>query len=389
MYKKYSIDSMRLRCESRFIHIVDKSLVNNLILIDSSTSEIVDDDFKKPRFKYLKDGISCYIALESRTVFDKSIKGGCYQREDLVVLVNAKQLKNRYLEGINFNTIDLIYDFLMSLKVFWCEKDVFYRFFYCYDIDIKRDFHMPVDDFINMTKLMEDLVKPTKRRDSMPHRFLGRSNVQSFKFIMDPLSGGKEQRCVQINEVLPTNVGIEFGRRGNTTESRPYLKYYYKWGELNTKSKDFNDAYCINPHKDLIRQEFTIKDKKHLQRVLGNDMQDNSLLSVCQLPNFQDDLLKVSKYFHAAHFSKMNRVSYSDSGDLSLADSALKMALTCILDLGGTLDKYFLMCEEFLNHKNRYRFIKKINSLGVDKIDKTEVERSKNIVEFLLQFLPS
>jgi len=389
MYKKFSIDSMRLRCERRFLQILDKSLISNLLLVDSLTSEVLEEDFKKPCYRYLQNGISCYIALESRTVFDKTVPGGCFQRENLVVLVNAKQLKHRYLEGINFNTIDLIYDFLMSLKVFWCEKDVFFRMFYCYDIDIKRDFNMSIDKFIRMTELMQDLVIPTKRRDSMCERYNHSSNVQSFKFVSTDWGRGEEQEVVQINETLPTNVGIELGKRENSTQSRPYLKYYYKWGELNTKSKVFNDTYCINPPRDLIRQEFTIKNKKHLQRVLKNDTQDNNLLSVCQLPNFQDELLEASRYFHAAHFSKMNRISYSDSPELSPSDSALKMALVYILNLGGTLEHYLLMCEEFLTFKNRSRFLKKIENLGIDKVNHLEVENSKEIVEYLLEFLPS
>lgn len=384
-YEKFSIDSMRLRCDMRFVTILDKTLVDDLMIVNSS-GEIVDDDFKRPKFRFSERGITTYIAIERQTIFDKTRKEGCYTRDCLVVLLNAKMLKNRYLEGITFNNIDLVYEFLMSLNVFHCSKGVFYKSFYCYDIDIKKDFHMSSLNFEGMISLMKKLVIPTSRRDSMPYSFNSDGYITRIENVFDDLLG--DMRPFLVKEKCKVNLGIEFGKRCNATQSRPYLKYYYKWGELNSKSKEFNETYCINPVKDLVRQEFTIRDKRHLKNLTGDENQSNDLLSVIQLTNFQDLLLDISRQYHKKHFSKMVRIKKND--DFKLQDEMFKAMTEVMLESGGNMAAFFTKCERFLvDRKVRYRFNKKVEELGLKEVSEVEMNDGDEVVQFMMKFLPS
>lgn len=261
---KIALDSMNFRIPIKEVKLIDESLFGTRYIVNPEDG-MVEDEFKKNREAIRLDGgITVSMALQKQINSDQRVK------EYLVVLINAKLLKELYFDGITLDNIERVYQEIMRLK----KVSFSYASFLqaeCTDVDFKMDSHD--DDFAQIMKEMSVHAKPSK----------------------------EVNRGISIFD-KKDNRGIEFGKRNNATSSYPYLKLYDKELELINKSGSFYSKH-LQSHKEhinnLIRTEFTIKNKKHFKKY---EIEDTSLVSVLSIG--QPKLKAILKSVIKVHLEK-------------------------------------------------------------------------------------
>lgn len=241
-----SIDSLQLRIPLKETTIINHSAFSNRIVIDGLTGEMIDE-FKPKAYKIDYDGIKSYYGIADKTTTNRKVN------TFLIILVNSKLLKSRYLEGITIENIRLVYDEIISHKVVSFSFESFTKGF-CTDVDFKMD--VQCQDFTSSINTMKSYSKEKKQRDNGVNVF---------------------------NDKNGTNKGIEWNKRATARPAAPYLKIYHKGLELLNNSKTFYSKY-VNVSaeylKNLVRVEATIKNKKHFQKHGIEDTALNNLLSI-------------------------------------------------------------------------------------------------------------
>ena len=111
-----SIDSLKLRFELSTLESYDKSIEYHFKRLVSDTGEIKDEDFKENSKKYQLGykGFQFYVSI-SNIIVRQNTAVPC-----LTILVNSKQLKSRYFEGITEDNFHLIYDEVIKLGILKC-----------------------------------------------------------------------------------------------------------------------------------------------------------------------------------------------------------------------------------------------------------------------------
>lgn len=160
----------------------------------------------------------------------------------IIILVKSKILEGRYFEGLTGWNVKEVYDKLISLDVFYVDFETFLDGDLT-DVDIKNDGLMSQGKYI---ELINNLKKSTRA-----------SKNNNKGFTPHNLSNNK-----------PYNLGVSFAHRIRSTISSPYVKLYWKGGELISKSEAFYEEHLADKYSrediiDLRRLEATIKDKKH------------------------------------------------------------------------------------------------------------------------------
>lgn len=247
---KFSIDSCCIRLPLNQVKILDSNIEALLITIVEDTGEIVRTEENNKITKEFK-GIKSKFSIELQ--FNKSN----VREEHLVITINSKMLRKRYFEGITLDNISEVHKYLMeqeavsfSLETMLTAQAV--------DIDFKRDF----------TAKREAVVKAL--------------NVM-YKNAVPQIEIDKGARKFHLNKGYSgDNIGLQFNKRETTSISTaPFMKIYYKTGDLLTKSNLFALEHLEELPNDLWRTEFTIKNKKHLaMHNMGNTLEE--LLSTPQ-----------------------------------------------------------------------------------------------------------
>lgn len=309
---KYSIDSLKLFIPLEYCKIIDNRLTDNYIsvheksllkLLDNKSDEIEIDSsyFKQKAIPINENGIHTKFLIMQ--MFSDS-RGG--QTPNLIILLNSKTLKENYFQGITKSNIETVYNYLMELKVFEISFDDFLNNAKCSDMDIKTD--VIAKDYHNILRTIVDKVDITK------------TYSKSFK-------GYKA-----FNKKY--NKGISFGDRSQSTESYPFFKIYVKCLELEKHKRKleatgkgikieemekaiekdaFFNTYLKEHAKDnrfysLLRAEFTLKNKKAIEKYL---FCDNKLINVLEVD--QKTLKKAIQSVWQTHISKINVVRGSNA----------------------------------------------------------------------------
>jgi len=245
--QKASIDSFQIYIPLSIIgrENVHESVLFNTIEYIEETSEIIKE--KRNKLKVDCVGYSIYAYVRNKNT------NGLVQ-EELVILLNAKFLESpKYFEGITKDNFPIIFNQLIEKKVLSDKVNYaeFIKHSSVTDLDVKQDFKVPSEEW----DIIRKATKEFKRLD-------GVASIPMY-------NGGKG------------NVGFQFNNRERSTMYKPFLKGYSKEVELNTKSKDFKDAYLSDVDlTDLRRIEVQVKDKKHFQSF---GVKDNSLETILNL----------------------------------------------------------------------------------------------------------
>lgn len=255
---KITIDSLKVRIPLSEVEIIGENLGKIHAKVNIETGESFDE-FKKNSEYYNYKGVSMHWRLEDQ--YDKGIV-----KSYLVLLINSKLLRQRYFEGIHRDNSKLLYDNVIQLGIVKFSYESFLKA-QCTDVDFKEDFYC---------KIFNDVILKIKN--------ISKLYVESKKGIN--LFKGKG------------NKGLEYGSRKTATPSYPYLKFYHKFIELVTNSTDFYNEY-IKPLKldieNLVRVEFTIKNKKHFSKYKIENTSFESILNLDQstLEIIKNDILAV------------------------------------------------------------------------------------------------
>ena len=229
-----SIDSFRYKIPLESIDVINMNVLDAMInvKINATTGEIL----KQTRtangwIEIPKDGYEIGFS-----------KGDIFGTEYALIKISSKLLEHRYLEGITMQNIELIYNNIMSCKVFEMSFEQFLSEGILTDIDIKKDVELSRGDFKKGIKELAKFSKPRSRKKFGVNTFTSRNNV-----------------------------GVEWNDRATANAQNPFLKIYDK--ELESRHKDslqinkgetpFFDTYVAHQElKNRVRMEATIKNKE-------------------------------------------------------------------------------------------------------------------------------
>lgn len=272
--------------------------------------------------------------------------------EYLSILVNSKHLGKDYFKGITKDTVKQIYDNLMELDFFTCSFDDFLSARY-QDTDIAFDFNCVPEHF---EVLKENIVRSTLFPD-----LWARTSKQDNSGTWAPKT--------------PANIKP----RDFATPSKPYVKFYSKQIDFETKSNVFAKHFnLISQSINIVRFEATIKNAKH-----------KKLLKIENLKTFKDllnsDLHIILKDIFKRYFEKRKFVK-------SKEDTPMDKVLIDLIDLailkGADKDAIFKVFDRVdVSRKSNYNLVQKYHTLYAgNKINKERLESNeltKNIFDFL------
>lgn len=224
----WALDSLKIRIPLREVAIVDQTMRDIVAKVSTSTGEVLEERENKKTTRD-ENGIKTEFSIEQRATKHLTVKY-------LVILVNAKQLKEKYFEGITALNARYLHKYLLSLDaaIFSFETLLDAE---CTDIDFRKDFRATDDQMKDALKHLHQHAQPSADYDKGSKLFWQKENK-----------------------------GLQFNKR-NTTKihSAPFVKVYSKTLDFTHKSNTFALSFFSEIPQDLWRLEFTIKNKKHLQ----------------------------------------------------------------------------------------------------------------------------
>jgi hypothetical protein len=236
-------DSLRLRIPYDNVECIDTTIEEKYI------KAYATGEYSKEEFVDLQK-ISDINGIKTKIAIANLINNGIQERV-FVLFVNAKQLKERYLEGITKQNIHLIYNHLISLQIIYFTYETFLNGFIS-DTDICYDVKVSVPTMISSNREIYNNIKPSYER-----------------YVRSPF-----QR--------KDNTGLNFNERHKATPAKPHIKIYHKTCELNTRSIEFAQTYLKEvDYSDLGRLEFTLKNRAHFKHV---KIQAKSLKELLDIP---------------------------------------------------------------------------------------------------------
>ena len=238
------IDSLKLRIPFDQVEIIDYKFEDTLHSYWETTGELKES--KKPEQlkteKFDEYGNPVYNYKWS-IVSQRLEKGR--SNKYLRIEINSKALHQHYFKGISKDTVKFLYKQMMSENKVRFSFDALLKA-NCTDIDFKKD--IVCEEFEDATKRLNEMTKPQKKLNKGSERFNKKHNK-----------------------------GIMWSDRNKATPGNPFLKIYDKYLMCVVKSKDakqtamrhFYNMYLKGGADDIkyrVRIEYTLKDKKHLQK---------------------------------------------------------------------------------------------------------------------------
>jgi len=222
------IDSFKIRILKSDCQAIDKRLMEYWGEV-SENGEITDSEtWKRKSLQIKENGISTHYALQKLVGKEKLIS------EYVVILINAKLLKQDYFKGITRETIEEVYKILMEQNIvhFGIAKLLYSP---VTDLDICADFNLEKSDqWAPMIDNFKKLTKPTTNEGA-----------------------GYSATC---NESIKI---IQWSKRKIASITYPHVKIYAKSLELLVKSNHFKLSFGIEAPDTLARLEATIKNADH------------------------------------------------------------------------------------------------------------------------------
>jgi hypothetical protein len=256
-----SVDSLKIRIPIEYTNIVNPSLEGNWYLVNESTGEVDPKEYKSNSLAIKQDGISTRFAIERQQTKEQR------QRTFITLLVNSKELKENYFQGITKDTIKQVYNSLMSHQVVNISFDDFIKHSECTDVDIKKDARIPIDIYIKSVNQCRTISKPSKNKGNGYRHFNAKDNK-----------------------------GIEWSDRRTTSyKSNPFLKIYHKETELKNNSLLFASKHLQGIDYDsIVRIETTIKNAAHFRHlgIQSNKLRDILDLTQTKLQSVMNNAIK-------------------------------------------------------------------------------------------------
>lgn len=299
-----SIDSLKLRIPLSLVQVKDPIILDHVIEVNERTGEIDPETYKRKFKEYnLTETSKVKLGIETRT----TAKG---VEECLMIYVNSKILQDKYFNGITFDNSRHVYDTIQGLNVVVFSYEVFMRSD-CTDIDLKLDETMSQDEWNELLKEFQLATIPTKESDKGFKRF-------------------------KPTKKDPYQNGLQYNSRARASASRPFLKLYWKGGELKSKSNEFRSEHLahVTDHElsQIVRIETTIKDKRHAKLLGVESTTFLSLLSITE--NTKEDIFRkmLSKYLEKPKRQIQIEGVKETSGTLSPIEHVMYCSLVSLLE---------------------------------------------------------
>ena len=342
------IDSFKLRIPYRNVEIIDYKLEASLTTTYEG-GEIDEADFKRNSLKFKKNGISTRFAVETLPLDSKGNK-----RKYLTMLINAKLLKSRYLEGITNSNIDIVHKALMGYDVARFDLKTMLEGFVT-DMDFKTDFYSKMEEFLHLKKFFRINSRESNKLN------------QGFRpFDKD------------------TNQGMQFSTRETRAyKTNPFVKMYHKELELKNKSYDFYYKYLGDQDiENLGRFETTIKNNAHM-KVLG--ITSNTLSNLLNLDDsFKKGILSQSINAHLE--SSIKQIKTKEG--MSPMDELLHNFIVMQMKGGETFDRITdVALSTFTDKSKRYMAKKKLNIIYNEQIKGSKKDISTKNIDSILNLI--
>lgn len=268
------------------------------------------------------------------------------------ILLNSKHLGKDYFKGITKNTIKQLYDVLMELKMFNCTFEDFCSARY-QDTDIAFDFECNKDHF--------EILKENIFRSTLYPDLWNSTNTDVNSGIWSPKT--------------PKNIKP----REYATPTKPYVKFYSKQIDFETKSNVFARHFnLIEQSKNIVRFEATIKNAQHKKILKIDNLKTFYQLLNSDLQVISSDMFK--RYFEKRKFVKSKNETPMDKVLIDLIELSIKN--------GADKETIFKIFDRIdVSKKSNYNLVKKYHTLYAEnKINKERLEANevtKNVFEFL------
>ena len=243
------IDSCKLRIPLHKVKLLDPQLLGQVKTLEvvNDTGELIGESFKDRAFLYTHNGIRFRALVERIRTFN-------FDNEYLCLLVNSKMLGTSYFQGISFDTLPLLADFINKLGIVEISiLDLLQA--ELTDVDFKEDYSISKEDITPVLMLWEKLFI-TSRKEG----------------VFVKLRDNDKTHMLQCNK-----------RETSSYQGRPFFKVYSKGLEMAHNSAEFASEYLpLKSYQDLYRVEYTIKNKKHFKHFGIQDTSLDSILSISQ-----------------------------------------------------------------------------------------------------------
>ncbi len=339
MLERIKIDSFKLRIPRVAVEFVDSKFSSAYQKIYINTGEI-DEHISLDKHKVnIEKGITSRIGV----VHSMDAEGG---GEYVVFQINAKQLKQKYFEGINRNNIKVIYKYLMSFNLVHLDYSIFLNGLIS-DIDLCYDFNITRNGMQETNQKIHESI--------LPH---------CHKYVDKPFR-------------RKTNTGLQFNDRSKSTPSKPYCKIYHKTTELETKSEEFTKHFLKNvDFQNLGRFEYTIKNSRH-KRYLKLNYQT------------LDDFLKIQHktlerfFFNGIKTYTMSQEIIREYKELSPTDRLLLELINRLISRGSDKHNIYTALNIFEIPQEKSRMKKKLVELLEKVDDKHRLVANKESMQML------
>lgn len=341
----FELDSFKIRIPLNKVKIINQSLLGYWLKVNSKTGEILESQFKSDAYPIELKGIKTMFAIEKQMTNKKEVN------EFFIILLNAKLLKDRYLEGITKKNIKLIYDSLIEFN----QAEFSYNDFLLgelTDVDFKKDLKNNSVDKI--TRGLEALTKPDKR-----------------------------EICKVYHK--KDNKGIQWSRRDETNLTRPFIKLYHKGISLKRDKNniEFYENYILGTNKeneidDRLRIEYTIKNKKHFRSYQVNDTTLKNILNLDK--QTKDRMFKnsICKHINTEQIKPMRIKENLPANDKIILKSIDMILQTDQFTIDYLID---VLIEDIPNRSQRSKKKQELKSLIETRLKLTKLKKHIKLAE--------
>jgi len=339
MLNVVKIDSLKIRIPIHKVSLVDHNFASKFQKVYVRTGDI-DPNINEEKFKMnITNGIKTRVAILRTLEGEKA-------EDQLIIQCNAKKLKSRYLEGITIDTIRIVYDYIISLKIVCFTYEDFLDG-YVSDIDLCYDVQVSQETMIEANREIFRNIKPSM-----------------YKYVDSPFSR-KE------------NTGLQFNKRDKATPAKPFCKIYHKTIELKYNSIEFSEEYLSEVNFENIgRLEFCIKNSKHRKYLNQSFRSLKDLLSIQQ-----QELEKIIFSGVLSYIEKKTIIR--EYKDLSPTDRLILIFINRLITKGSDKEELLSSLNQFEIPQEKSRMKKKLKNLIENVDDNNKLKSNSKSLNFL------
>tara|TARA_R110002153_G_C13266407_1_gene492865 strand:+ start:216 stop:1316 length:1101 start_codon:yes stop_codon:yes gene_type:complete len=347
-----SIDSLKYRIPIHCLKSYNQDLNANMVTLDVDTDEI-EREFKRVSKVFQLQDYIVRAAIENSPISNGA------RCDVLAIGINAKQLENKYFEGITTDNIEILYKLIIDLEILDCSLNTFIDEGFITDLDIKKDFPVEMDDFKELIKGCDVMTKESKKSS-------GGNDIKS---------GSK-------------HYAIYWGgaRTTKNWKSYPFTKIYHKSIQIaqpkqKNGMREFKDSYLSNiDTSNLMRIETTVKNREHLLS-LNIGLKKCNLREILNLNHEQLDkiLAKAFNQHLTRNTSKVFKKEKTMTPSKEIIFSTLCMLIN---DENYSFDRALKgMIRTIPRGSNKTLKKKEITKIYEDYIYKTDYKKKTQIIE--------